>query len=61
MGASGNLRHHAAVRAVLVELGAHNVRQHPAAAVAFAKHDGGGGLVAARLDAEDNERLPRMA
>ena len=49
VGAAGDLGHHAAVAGVQVDLAAHDRRQHRRAAV----DDGGGRLVARRLDAED--------
>ncbi len=52
MGARGDLRHHPAIDGVKVELRAHHARQDGAAAVGLEPHEGGCGLVAARLDAE---------
>ena len=52
MRAGGDFRHHAAERAVLLPLRAHDVRQHPADAVRLAQHHRRGRLVAARLEPE---------
>ena len=59
VGARGDLRHHAAVAAVLLPLRPHHVGEDAAAAVGAARHHGGRRLVAARLDAE-HERLARI-
>ncbi len=60
MGARGDLRHHAAEGGMLADLGEHDIGQDLAAAVVAAFHHRGGGLVAGRLDAEDNhESFPR--
>ena len=55
MGARGDLRHHAAIGRMQVELRAHHARQDRAAAVRGAAHHRRGSLVAARLDAEHDQ------
>ena len=59
MGAGGDLRHHAAVLAVLLPLRAHDIGQDLAARLAIAPHHRSRGLVAARLDAEHEGGSPR--
>ena len=49
MAARGDLRHHATVRPVLVELGEHQIGEN----APLARHHRGRGLVAGGLDAED--------
>jgi hypothetical protein len=49
VGAAGDLRDHAAVDAMDVDLGVNDVRKNGPAVL----DDGRGGLVAGRLDAED--------
>ncbi len=56
MGARGDLRHHTAIGAVLVELGKHDVRQHIGMSLRIALDNRGGGLVAACFDAEDAQK-----
>ena len=56
MGARGDFRHDAAEGGVFLELRADHVGDDPAATVIPALDHGGGGLVAARLDAEDLQR-----
>ena len=53
MGARRDLRHHAAIGCVLVGLRQHDVGEDLAAPVRAAPHDRRRGLVAGRLDAED--------
>ena len=60
MRAGGDLRHHAAVAAVLLPLRPHDVGQDAPVAVGRARHHGRGRLVAARLDAE-HERLRALS
>ena len=55
MGARGDLRHDPAIDRMQIELRAHDIRQDLAAPVGLKPHDGGCGLVAARLDAEKGE------
>ena len=55
MGARGDLRHDAAELGVKRKLRAHRVGEDDALAVRLAPDQGGGGLVAARLDAEHHE------
>ena len=55
MGACGDLRHHAAIGRMQVELRAHHARQDLAAAVFVPPHQRRRGLVAARLDAEHGQ------
>ncbi len=55
MCARGDLRHHPAIDRMQIELRAHDIRQDLAAPVGLKPHDGGCGLVAARLDAENGE------
>ncbi len=59
VGAGGNLRHHAAVAAVLLPLRPHDIGQDAALPRPGASNHGRGRLVAARLDAE-HERLARV-
>ena len=54
MGAGGDFRHHAAKGRVLADLRQHDIGQNPARAGGGALHHGRGGLVAGRLDAEDD-------
>ena len=54
MGARRYLRHHAAERRVLADLRQHHVGKDPAAAVLQSFNDRRRGLVARRLDAEDD-------
>lgn len=56
MGAGGDFRHHAAERGVLADLRQHDIGQDTAAAVLAPFHQGCGGLVAGRFDAEDDHR-----
>ena len=53
MGPRGDLRHHAAIARVFGDLAQHLVGQDFAASVEAAADNGGGGLVAGRLDAEN--------
>ena len=55
MGARGDLRHDAAELGVQRKLRAHHIGEDDALAACLAPHQGGGGLVAARLDAEHDE------
>ena len=55
MGARGDLRHDAAELGVERKLRAHHIGEDDALAACLAPHQGGGGLVAARLDAEHDE------
>ena len=55
MGARGDLRHDAAELGMQRKLRAHHIGEDDALAACLAPHQGGGGLVAARLDAEDDE------
>ncbi len=65
MGARRDLRHHAAEFGVLADLRQHDVGQNPPLAVLGPLDQGRGGLVAGRLDAEDDHlyiiRLPTSA
>ena len=62
MGARGDLRHHAAIGRVLVGLRQHDVGEDLAAPVVARADHRGGGLVAGRLDAEDEHLLiPRRS
>ena len=59
MAARRQFRHHPAKRGVLLELAAHDVGQDAAAPRRVALDDGGGGFVAAGLDAKNSHaRLP---
>ena len=53
MGASGDLRHDAAIGCVLLPLRSDNVGQDPAAPGGVPGDDRGGGFIAAGLDAKD--------
>ena len=55
MGARRDLRHDAAERGVQRKLRAHHIGEDDALAACLTPHQGGGGLVAARLDAEHDE------
>ena len=55
MGARRDLRHHAAIGAVLLELAQHDFTENLALSVRIAHDDGSGGLVAARFDAENGQ------
>ena len=55
MGARRDLRHDAAELGVQRKLRAHHIGEDDALAACLAPHQGGGGLVAARLDAEHDE------
>src|SRR6516162_6141095 len=55
MGTRGNLRHHAAELGMERELGADQIGQDGAFTTRVAAHQGGGGFIAARFDAEDGE------
>ena len=61
MRARRDLRHDAAIGGVLGDLAQHLVRQDLAASVIAGRHDGGGGLVAGRLDAEDAHGIVRAS
>jgi hypothetical protein len=52
MGARGDLRNHAAVRCVILDLRVDDVGQNPAGAVLAPFDDGGGGFIAGGLDAQ---------
>ncbi len=59
MGARRDLRHDAAIGGVLGDLAQDLVGQDLAAPVEAGRHDGGGGFVAGRFDAEDaHEAFP---
>ena len=60
MGASGDLRHHAAIGRVLVELGQHKVRADGARPARHARHNSGGGLVAAGFKAQNRYFVARL-
>jgi hypothetical protein len=53
MGPGGDLRHHPAERRVRRHLARHHRRQHFGAAALVQAHHRGGGLIAARFQAED--------
>ena len=55
MGARRDLRHHAAELGMQRKLRPHQIGKQDAFAARLAAHQGGGGLVAARLDAEDDK------
>ena len=54
MGASGDLRHHAAEGGVLADLREHDIGENPALGLIGPFDHGGGGLITGRLDAEDH-------
>ena len=56
MGACGDLRNHAAVVRMEVELRPHHIGEDRSRAIGVAAHDRGRGFVAARFDAEHGER-----
>src|SRR5262249_12259251 len=58
VGARCNLRHYPAKSSVLADLRQHNIGQNSAAAILQSFNDRGGGLVARRLDAEDDHQIP---
>ena len=53
MGARRDFRHHAAIAGMLGDLAQHLVGQDLAPSIEAARHHGGGGLVAGRLDPEN--------
>lgn len=55
MGPGGDLRHHAAEARMQGKLGADHIGKDCSLAVRVPAHDSGGGFIAARLDAEDDE------
>ena len=55
MGARGDFRHHAAIGFMGLVLGPDRIGEDGATALPVAPHDGGGGLVAGRFDAEHRE------
>jgi hypothetical protein len=55
MGACRDLRHHAAIGAVFLELAQDHFAQDFAPPIRIAHHNGSGGLVAARFDAENGQ------
>ena len=59
MRARGDLRHHAAVGLMLGGLRQHDVGEDFAAPVLIAAHHCGRGLVAGRLDTENEHCLPK--
>ena len=60
MRARGDLRHHAAIGLVL-GLREHDVGEDCASPVLVAAHHRGGGLVAGRLDAENEHKIPKTS
>jgi len=55
MGARGDLRYHAAIGRMQIELRTHHIGKNFALPVRRTAHHGGGSLVAARLDSEHDK------